>query len=223
MAWWAQTESDDEFGVRVSYETEWLGDSRERMDAAMAQVAQEIIATHFTPDPGARPWPASIYDPIHGTGPTIGFRQPMPDRPYRVRLKEKPSYLPDIFHNCIITNHVRDAIEALEPGVHQYLPFELYYKDGTPVPGERWYLNICNRLDTIAPEHCNIGVYPDVGKYFTGNGPPDVKVWKHKVAGHAIWSEWKYNNRTYVSDALADALKAMGAHGWAFRQYLPEV
>ncbi len=223
MAWWVQGEIDDEFGKRISYPTEWMGDSKERMEAAMAQVAAEMKAAHFTPDPGPRPWPASPYDTIAGSGPTAGFRQPMPDHPYQLRFKVKVNYLPEIFGSYIITNKVRDAIEAHEPGVHQYLPCELYYKDGIQVPEERWMLNICNRLDTIAAEHCNIVVSPRSGYYLTGNGPADVKVWKQKVAGHAIWSEWKYNNDTYASDALVEAIKALGVHGWVFRQYLPEV
>jgi hypothetical protein len=167
--------------------------------------------------------PSSVHDPVGGTGPSSGFRQPIPDRPYQRRFTEKVTYLPEIVGSSLVTTRIRDIIEALEPGIHQYLPCELFYKDGTPVPGERWYLNICNRLDTIAAEHCNIFVFPDTKKYATGNGPTDVKVWKHEVAGHAIWSEWKYNNRVYVSDALADAIKALDVHGWVFRQYLPEV
>lgn len=223
MAWWAQKEIDDEFRKRISYRTEWMGDSKQRLDAAMRQVADEMIAKHFTPDPGPRPWRASVYDPIVGSGPTIGFRQPMNAEPYKLRFVEEVGYLPEIYDAWIITSRIRDVIEGLEPGVHQYLPCELYYKDGSLVPGERWLLNICNRLDTIAVEHCNIVVHPILGTYMTGNGKTDVKVWKEKVAGHAIWSEWKYNDRTYVSDALAEAIKALGVNGWAFRQYLPEV
>ena len=223
MAWWLQGEIDDECGKRLTYKIESIGDTDIRMKAAEAQVEADLMARYFTPHPGSRPWPmpASVHDPVGGTGVNSGFRQPMPDRPYQFRAR-KSDYLPDCM-GFIITKRIRDVIEKLEPGVHQYLPCELYYKDGTLAPGERRYLNICNRLDTIAPEHCNIGIFPDNGKYYTGNGTWDVKVLQHKVAGHAIWSEWKYNNRTYVSDAFAEAIKALGVHGWVFRKYVAEV
>ncbi len=159
MAWRLQHEIDDERGKRISYPSEWVGDSGERMKAATQSVANKLTARYFTPDPGPRPWPESIYDPIngtaiydpvHGAGPSSGFRQPLPDRPYQRRFTEKVTYLPEILGVSVITSRIRDVIEKLEPGVHQYLPFEFYYKDGEKIPGERWYLNICNRLDTIA-------------------------------------------------------------------------
>ena len=222
MAWWLQTEHDGECGKRISYAGDWTEESAARIKAAEAQVAAEMIAKYFTPDPGPRPWPASPHDPILGTYTWTGFRHPMPDRPLEFRFEEKVDYLADCF-GFIITDKIRDVIEGIEPDVHQYLPCKLRYRDGTAVPERRWLLNICNRLDTIAAEHSNILVDPADGYYLTGNGPFDVKLWKRKVAGHAIWSEWKYNNRTYVADALADAIRALDAHGWIFRTHLPEV
>jgi hypothetical protein len=222
MAWWLQGENDDERGKRISYSNEWVGDTEARIKAAESRVAEDMTAAHFTPDPGPRPWPASPYDPILGTGAWTGFRHPVPDRPYQMRFTEKVGYLADCFGN-IITSRVRDVIETLEPGVHQFFPCELYLKDGTPIPEQRWYLNVCNRLDTIAAEHCNILIHPKHGYYLTGNGKTDVKVWKNNVIGHAIWSEWKYNNDIYVSDALVEAIRSLDVHGWIFRQYLTEV
>jgi Protein of unknown function (DUF1629) len=233
MAWWLHLENDHERGRKLTWPSEFFDDTEARMKVASQSVADELTARYFTPDPGPRPWPKSIYDPVHGTAifdpvhgtyPWTGFRQPMPDRPYKLRFKSKIGKLPDCY-GWMITNRVRDAIEALEPGVHQHLPVEFYYKDGAKIPEERWYLNICNRLDTIAAEHSDIIVQPKFGYYLTGNGPypTDIKLWKHKVAGHAIWAEWKYNNDTYVSDALADAIREMGIYGWVFRQHLPEV
>ena len=231
MAWWLQMEHDGERGKVMGGPTEWMGDSEARFAAAEAQVAEDLTKKYFTPDPGPRPWPESIYDPItgtafydpsHGTGPYSGFRQPTPDRPYQLRFTEKISYLPDCF-GYMISSRVRDIIATLEPNVHQYLPVEFFYSDGREIEEERWYLNICNRLDTIAAAHSDIIVHPYTKKYLTGNGPFDVKIWKHKISGHAIWSEWKYNNNIYVSDRFADAFRDLGLHGWVFRKYLPEV
>jgi hypothetical protein len=196
MAWWLQMQHDGERGKRLTYEIKAIGDTEARLEASSEQVEADLMAKYFTPHPGQRPWPmpSSVYDPVGGTGPSSRFRQPMPDRPYQYRVR-KSDYLPDCI-GYIITNRIRDVIEALEPGVHQYLPVEFFYKNGTQLPGERWYLNICNRLDTIAAEHCNIQVHPKLGIYQTGNGDWDVKVWKHKVARHAIWCEWKYGDYT---------------------------
>lgn len=142
-----------------------------------------------------------------------------------MQIVEEANYLADILPTCLgkaITGFVRDAIEEIEPGVHQYFPCEIFFQDGTQLDEDRWILNICNRLDTIAVEHSNIVESPNTSRYMTGNGPFDVKLWKDKVAGKAIWHEWRYS-RTYAADALVERLREADIHGFEFYKYLPEV
>ncbi|HXD03127.1 MAG TPA: DUF1629 domain-containing protein [Novosphingobium sp.] len=225
-AWWAQQEWDsDEY--RIVYQTEWVGDDGERYAEAKAQVEREIREKYLTPDPGPRPWyPPSPWDILHGVSPGIGFRFPVPDRPYRFQITERPTYLADIFPvRCgeAISERVVEAIEQVEPGVHQYLPCELYQPDGSPIPERRWILNNCNRFDSVALGHCNVVELSQTGKIAKGNGKTDIKVWRDVVAGHALWTDWRImNSPLYVADALVERLRAMAAHGWRFDHHLPE-
>jgi hypothetical protein len=224
MAWYLQGEYDYERGKRVSYESKWMGDTDERLKASDAQVKAELMAKYFTPDPGPRPWPmpASIYDPVGGTGPWSGFKHPMPDKPFQLQFIEEVDFLPDCY-GYMISTKIGDVIEALEPGVHQYLPCEWYDMHGRLIPEQRWMLNICNRLDTIAPEHSDIIVHPKLEIYMNGNGDRHVSIWKYKAASHAIWCEWKYGSYNYASDAFAEALQDLKIHGLMCKQHLAEI
>lgn len=227
MAWWAQQEwNSDEY--HIVYPTEWLGDSLERFTEATADVEREIREKYLTPDPGPRPWrPPSPWDILHGVGPSLGFRYPLPDQPFQFKIQEEADYIADIFPtNCgkAITERVVDAIERIEPGVHQYLPCELYCRDGKQVLGPRWILNNCVRCDSIAIGHCNVVELAETGKFAKGNGKTDLKVWREVASKHALWTDWRMGlSPTYVADALHDRLLAMDAHGWRFDHYLPEV
>jgi hypothetical protein len=227
MAWWAQQEWDsDEF--RIVYRTEWMGDSGERYAEATAEVERVIRETHLTPDPGPRPWlPPSPWDILHGVSPGIGFRYPMPDRPYQLAIAEEATYLADILPvRCgeAITERVVDAIERIEPGVHQFLPCELHFRDGSPVPERRWILNNCERLDSVAVGHCNVVMSQKTGFILKGNGKTDIKVWRDVVAGHALWTDWRMGGSPlYIADDLYETLNALRVRGWRFDHRLPEI
>ena len=101
MAWWVKTEIDDMHGKRIVYETHGFGDSEERLSAAMDKRAKELVAKHNLPEPRPLPWRAPVYDPLHGVGPSSGFRLPFPDRTYQVQIVEEANYLADILPTCL--------------------------------------------------------------------------------------------------------------------------
>lgn len=151
-----------------------------------------------------------------------GFRYPPIDQPVRARIRCAAGPLPDIFGVMIgaaITRRVVDAIEAVESGVHNYLPLELLARGGRPPPEPRVLLNVCRREDTIA-----VGkspklheVWPDRNKYpgfsfYVGNHDKFNGIASHrdKVECLSIWWEYKLSE-TMISDRLADVLFRTGA------------
>lgn len=227
MAWWVQQEWDSD-QHRIVYSTDWIESDGERFAEATAHVERELTDKYLTPDPGPRPWnPPSPYDPLHGFDLLSGFRYPVSDKPYRVRITEKVTYLADILGTVAgkaITPRVVDAIEQIEPGVHQYLPCEIYSHDGHKLPGQRWILNICVRIDSIAIGKCNVVELAKIGLWTKGNGKTDIKVWKEIVSGHALWTEWRMIGAPrFASDNLVEQLRLIDAHGWLFNDYLPEI
>ena len=89
-----------------------------------------------------------------------GWRWPMPDRPFLARLKKPKKTIVDIietpFECYAVSEKVIDLIERIEPGVHQYLPFELVYPDGAFHHEKRWLLNVCTRVDVFDAECSNV-------------------------------------------------------------------
>jgi hypothetical protein len=54
-----------------------------------------------------------------------------------------------------VSNRFRALIEEIEPGVHQFEPITFIAKDRSPL-AERWFWQICNRLDTVHPERTDM-------------------------------------------------------------------
>jgi hypothetical protein len=109
-------------------------------------------------------------------------------------------------------------IEAIEPGVHQYLPFELLNPDGSVHTAKRWLLNVCTRAECVDTEKSNVRSLAEPTDFwfsdqFKGS---HVVVKSSEARKRAIWYEWRYHklNGPMISDALWDAVKAAGIKGW---------
>jgi hypothetical protein len=93
-----------------------------------------------------------------GTNPTFE-----PGRLYAGR-KVKPDHVPtkavwgnkkvkpyDVFvlqGLILVSDTVKDIVEHFEPGIHQFYPIEMVYKDGSHAR-QMYFFNICARLDTM--------------------------------------------------------------------------
>ena len=203
-------------GLLLSPETEWVEGERERFETvALALTLQ--ISRRF--DELGRPWnTADQPPPSDKIYLTHGWRFPLTEAPYRFRLRQPDSSLPDILSTdagWAITKAVVDAIESIEPGVHQYLTCEILSHDGGSSE-KRWLLNVCSRLDTIALEYSNIRVHKGSGLYVPGPGPFDAAVRKNSVTGRALWCEYRFNNKPLISDSFQSLIIGSGFNGWCF-------
>lgn len=163
---------------------------------------------------------------IHGVGPGTGHRFPLHDWPtFHGQITAIPAQLDDVFKSRIatlVTEAVRDKIEALEPGVHRFFPVELTMPDGTPTAQRYYGLNICVRLDAVDPDkstgvrryHVLPAKLPKVWDYSFGGDKIEVAVRKSVIAGHAIWYDYRLC-KAMVSDELADWFEAEGIKGWS--------
>ena len=138
------------------------------------------------------------------------------EAPSRFRVGIPAARLPDFFGlaegGYCVSDLVRDKIEELEPGVHQFLPAAITAKGGE-VPQQRYSLfHICNRVDAIDPEKSVLS-YDEGLKTFDRSSrglPPDATprmvLRKEAVAGMCAWVDrrWKYGY--FMSDALAEFL-----------------
>ncbi|MEO8373954.1 MAG: DUF1629 domain-containing protein [Sphingomonas bacterium] len=195
---------------------------------AMGKALGEEIEARYMAGPRDRDTPA--YPRFNGPKSTPeldrGWRWPMPDEPFRDQLVTTQYELVDIigssFGAYAISQRVIDLIEAIEPGVHQYLPYEMLQPDSSVHPAKRWLLNVCTRAEVVDVERSFVVRLP-VTNWFAdkAGGEPKIVVRAAEASRRAIWCEWRYNwaDRTLISGRLADALKAADIHGWQFGTY----
>ncbi|MEO8373953.1 MAG: DUF1629 domain-containing protein [Sphingomonas bacterium] len=219
MAWEPEMEFPNEDVSNPYNPMQMFEEDVVRFRETEAQVVREVKARFEAEGAGnvRSPW----WNP-HSAIASLGSGWPWPvnEKPFRYRLEERVEWWPDIGNG--MSERVVDLIESIEPGVHRYLPIEVYNADGA-FRERRWHLNICNRLDTLAPKHSNI-VVSKTGSYLIGNGAFQVSAWKHKIAGHAVWVEYLMGaGYCLISDEFYEAIRRHDLHGWDFRRHIAEI
>lgn len=151
-----------------------------------------------------------------------GWEYPPFDSPLKDQLKKPEVDLVDIirssFGTYAISQKVIDIIERIEPGVHNYIPYEMIKPDGSVHPARRWLLNICTRLELIDVGKSNVvdvgsGKFGDIT---AGGRQPHIVVKADECSRRAIWFEWRYSRDTFlISDSFWNALQAEGIKGWS--------
>lgn len=115
---------------------------------------------------------------------------------------------------------LRDAIEELEPGIHQFVPVDLFWKDGTPT-GERVFLmNAGQKIESIDAENSqslipsiNIDGNPYYQIQGIGGGNYHIVVKKEIVGKRHFWREGGlagqvFGAKFFCSDALSDLIRS---------------
>jgi Protein of unknown function (DUF1629) len=111
----------------------------------------------------------------------------------------------------LVSDKIREVIQTFAPNVHQFLPFEIAFRDGTTVTGYS-IMNIQKILDAISVEHSRLIAHPPQGAqrftHYTIGADTRREIWRDIVAGHHLFLDARFRE-TYVSDALAAELKPL--------------
>jgi len=168
-------------------------------------------------------------DPSQPGGPSVDPA----NVPTKVQWKDRHGHpIPD-FDNGPFLNvsaRAKAIVEQFEPGVHQFLPVEFIDVNGKHLE-DRWFLVVCNRLDTVDREHVRgtllsggklwrparelLREYPEeIPPGFDLNVEPKLVFSRAKVQGYHIWQDKHFGGgETFISDELADALISAGMTG----------
>ncbi|MEL6478909.1 MAG: DUF1629 domain-containing protein [Pseudomonadota bacterium] len=130
----------------------------------------------------------------------------------------------------IVSAAFRDCVEAIEPGVHRFLPVEIFKTDKTPhEQSPFFYFDIRNFLDAIDP---STGAVETIGRdsfdnphrtwSIVSNRHSDLAVKKERVDGKAAWIDLRLP-RTFFSDALIEQLEAVGLEGHRLQDKFAEI
>ncbi|WP_350149496.1 imm11 family protein [Roseitalea porphyridii] len=167
----------------------------------------------LTPDEGRR---------IKPTPTNQGRPLDMTHMPTRWRIGGRKRDLVDVQpgrSSLLVDEKLKTCVEALEPGVHQFFPIELVWKDGGHAASRYWF-NVCTRLDGIDPEKTNL----EFKGIWMGSGKPGEELWfsRKKIGGHHIWIERFMTYAPpprFISAELKQALETAGVTGLNYRPY----
>ena len=133
----------------------------------------------------------------------------------------------------LVSEDFRALIEEFEPGVHQFIPVDVYKtRDGEELWGTWYWLNICNRIDSTDHDamrqagwfHTDIagtkqrGMWRFDRKATRWNKPPII--FSREGIGNAIlWVDPYLNPRNfYARDVFAQAVQDRGLTGCSLTQ-----
>ena len=135
--------------------------------------------------------------------------------PTRIRPNTSQTRIPDLhvsWRGCVCSTKFRDIVEALEPGVHQFVPVEVVRKNGDHL-ADMFFFVCCNRLDTLEldllrPPPKGLGFHSVMGggtrTVFNGS----------RIGSHHIWIDKRVLGcHLWVSDTFHDAASAAGLTG----------
>jgi hypothetical protein len=93
----------------------------------------------------------------HGRALVSGRRVKLEHVPKQMR-QDGPAVIPDYgrSHGLIyMTDKFKAVVEAVEPGVHQFIPFEIVGPKKVVI-AKMWFMVVCTRLDSVDREHTTL-------------------------------------------------------------------
>lgn len=138
--------------------------------------------------------------------------------PKKLLWESKRRAVPDVvaFQQVLaVCARFKDLVERFEPGVHRFIPVAVYPGDKNREPVERYWLNICRRLDSLDREHTTYRWELDQtgqdGFWNSVDVSDGVAVFSRERIGNAhLWVDPHLLgvNHSYCSSAFGDAALA---------------
>ena len=140
--------------------------------------------------------------------------------PTRVVRQDPKKFIPDVDWGVgmfFVNDKFKDVVERLEPGVHQFVPMEMLWPDGT-LAQKMYFFHVCNRLDTVDRELSTVKL-SKTGRVWEPKGEMIFNL--DQIGDHHIWVD----QHTYapggffISDVMRDALEEAGVTGIRKRHF----
>jgi hypothetical protein len=130
-----------------------------------------------------------------------------------------------------VSDKFKAVVEAIEPGVHQFIPFEIVGTRKRHV-ADRWFMVVCNRLDTVDREHTTMVLKNSVvwrqasevpseqwPPHIDSNTPGELFLSLSQIGNHHLWYDKHLgDDHPLASDVLVEALKTSGVTGVSFSE-----
>ena len=130
-----------------------------------------------------------------------------------IEKKNTPNQIADIFassnHLTLVSSRMRDLMTKFDPDLHQYVPVELFYKDGNPVEKDWYILNITARKQSIILPLSDVRVTSHASVSFRQT--QNIALFSPKaIDGVHVWRENSMTNDLFISEDFYKAVKDAG-------------
>ncbi|WP_146681533.1 imm11 family protein [Thioclava sp. F28-4] len=148
-----------------------------------------------------------------------GRRKMLPEEIPKNLIADKPrKNWPDIFITTngllVVREPVREVLERLDPGIHQFFPFDLKTKRGVAINGPWFAMNVTAEQDSIVLERSRVHLSESdperLNSFFVEPQDGDVVVDPARQSGLNLWREKRFNMSLLGSDAFQTELEAKG-------------
>lgn len=107
----------------------------------------------------------------------------------------------------------RQVVERLEPGVHQFFPFDMLWEEDGSFAKKMYIFNICARLDTVSRAASTSTKH---GASYWEPKPGKIVYSLSRIGNHHFWIDKFVFRGRFMSDAMHDALVEAGVTGLRF-------
>ncbi len=117
-----------------------------------------------------------------------------------------------------VSDRFRQLIEEIEPGIHQFESVQFIAKTGEDL-GNRWFWQVCNRLDTVHAEKSENFIRTAVSWRASLRGEPKLVFSKDAIGETQFWHDKHFSGGPFVSNAARDRIVAEAITGTHFKHY----
>jgi hypothetical protein len=200
--------------IRAAYYKSTIGYSDEDRDRLRAFFEQSVA------------YPGTIVRATWSSGTWF----PPEVMPRRVRLKRAKTmydWMQLLNGGNLVSSRLKDAVEELDPGRHQFFPVVAEGRDGDVKPGEFFIFNVVGRIDSIIEARSNFNAsgrgHVDNWGYERRVGPWQCALDTAVIGDRACWVEHRYGGRWFISERLATVLKKRKLRGFYLDEQSEEV
>lgn len=124
----------------------------------------------------------------------------------RVRITSAHKTLPPMFpakFRLAVSQAIRDHIETVDAGIHQFIPMNVTLKNGEAPPGPYYLVNICRVVDAVDALNTTARRASGNGSFLvTSHASGDIFLYKEMVSSLVLWMDKDVAGCWFMSDSL---------------------
>ena len=124
----------------------------------------------------------------------------------RVQITSAHKTLPPMFpakFRDAVSQTIRDYIETVDAGIHQFIPMNVTLKSGESPPESYYLVNICQVVDAVDALNTTARRANGTGRFLmTSHASGDIFLYKEMISNLALWMDEDVAGCWFMSNSL---------------------